>query len=128
MGRRYFYLDGHDHASHDWFGRLWWTIFYQSWLATRNSCHGYARDVSQIVWTYVFEMAFLHEPINAWSVARTVLILGFMVLVGVIKMKMPPVAGVHESIVGEPETAALLFSTSRNVKRDVQQAMAQGEN
>lgn len=41
---------------------------------------------TQIVWTYIFEIMFLHEAINAWSIGGTGLILGYMLLVGVIKM------------------------------------------
>lgn len=40
---------------------------------------------TQIVWTYVFEMAFLHETLNAWSVAGTGLILGYMLVVAAMK-------------------------------------------
>lgn len=42
---------------------------------------------TQIVWTYIFELTFLHESIDFWSVAGTALILGFMVIVGISKMK-----------------------------------------
>jgi hypothetical protein len=41
---------------------------------------------TQIVWTYIFELAFLHEGINGWSLAGTGLILGFMLIVGFSKM------------------------------------------
>lgn len=41
---------------------------------------------SQIVWTYIFELLFLHEAINGWSVAGTALIIGYMLIVAGIKM------------------------------------------
>lgn len=41
---------------------------------------------TQIVWTYIFELAFLHETINSWSLAGTGLIIGYMLVVAVIKM------------------------------------------
>lgn len=44
---------------------------------------------TQIVWTYIFELLFLHEAINNWSLAGTGLILGYMLIVAAIKM-VPP--------------------------------------
>lgn len=41
---------------------------------------------TQIVWTFVFEILFLHETINVWSASGTSLILGFMIIVGVLKV------------------------------------------
>lgn len=41
---------------------------------------------TQIVWTYVFELAFLHEALNQWSLGGTALILGYMLVVAVIKL------------------------------------------
>lgn len=41
---------------------------------------------TQIVWTYIFEIAFLHEAINLWSLGGTGLILGYMLIVGIVKM------------------------------------------
>lgn len=41
---------------------------------------------SQIVWTYLFELAFLHEAINGWSIAGTGLIVGYMLFVAVLKI------------------------------------------
>jgi len=40
---------------------------------------------TQIVWTFIFEILFLHEEIDVWSLSGTALILGFMMFVGVIK-------------------------------------------
>ena len=41
---------------------------------------------TQIVWTYIFELAFLHEALNRWSLGGSGLILGYMLVVAVIKM------------------------------------------
>lgn len=45
---------------------------------------------TQIVWTYIFELLFLHEVINGWSLAGTGLILGFMLVVAFLKFAPPP--------------------------------------
>jgi hypothetical protein len=73
---------------------------------------------TQIVWTYIFELAFLHEAINGWSVAGTVLILGFMVIVGTLKLKKtaPP----EPAVEAEPdEEKALLFASDRAPKINI---------
>ena len=41
---------------------------------------------TQICWTFIFEVLFLHEGISLLSLAGTSLILGYMLIVGVIKM------------------------------------------
>lgn len=41
---------------------------------------------TQIVWTYIFELAFLHEALNRWSVGGSGLILGYMVVVAAVKI------------------------------------------
>jgi drug/metabolite transporter (DMT)-like permease len=41
---------------------------------------------TQIVWTYIFELMFLHEGFNGWSLAGTGLILGFIMIVGISKL------------------------------------------
>lgn len=41
---------------------------------------------TQICWTFIFEILFLHEELNVWSVGGTCLILGYMMIVGIIKM------------------------------------------
>jgi len=46
---------------------------------------------TQIVWTYIFELAFLHEALNRWSLGGSGLILGYMLVVAV--MKMNSIAG-----------------------------------
>ncbi len=50
--------------------------YHQATLATST----------QIVWTFIFEILFLHEEIDLWSLSGTALILGFMMVVGVIKL------------------------------------------
>lgn len=50
--------------------------YHQATLATST----------QIVWTFIFEILFLHEEIDIWSLSGTALILGFMMVVGVIKL------------------------------------------
>jgi drug/metabolite transporter (DMT)-like permease len=57
---------------------------------------------TQIVWTYVFELLFLHEALNAWSLGGTTLILGYMLVVGFIKMTQSNHGGPSEE-----ETALL---------------------
>jgi len=41
---------------------------------------------TQIVWTFIFEILFLHETLNLWSLSGTALILGYMMIVGIIKV------------------------------------------
>jgi hypothetical protein len=41
---------------------------------------------TQIVWTYIFNLVFLSEPLNFWSFAGTGLILGYMLFVAAMKM------------------------------------------
>jgi hypothetical protein len=60
-------------------------------------------------------LAFLHEPINGWSVAGTALILGFMLVIGHSKMKQGNQYR-HEVVAGESEEAALLFASERNAE------------
>ena len=68
---------------------------------------------TQIVWTYIFELAFLHEGINGWSLAGTTLILGFMVVVGYLKLSQDTAVD-HPKVVGEAEHTALIYSSERN--------------
>ena len=86
-------------------------------LQHETAATGTLATCSQIVFTYIFEMAFLHEAINSWSIAGTILILGFMVIVGVFKMQEADET-VHETVAGEPEELALLFSAERDVRHD----------
>ena len=41
---------------------------------------------TQIVWTYIFELLFLHEALDPWSMGGTGLILGYMLIVAAIKL------------------------------------------
>lgn len=68
---------------------------------------------TQIVWTYIFELTFLHEGINGWSFAGTTLILGFMVVVGYLKLSQDTTVN-HPNVVGEAEQTALIISSDRN--------------
>jgi hypothetical protein len=56
----------------------------------------------------------LHEAINVWSVSGTVLILGFMLVVGHLKMKEADTY-LHDTVAGETEEAALLYSAERGI-------------
>lgn len=84
-------------------------------LQHESAATGTLATVTQLVWIYGFELAFLHEPISFWSIAGTVLILGFMVVVGLLKMNKADET-VHETVAGEPEELALLFSAERDVR------------
>ena len=42
---------------------------------------------TQLVWTFIFELAFLHEALNRWSLAGSGLILGYMLVVAAVKMR-----------------------------------------
>lgn len=57
---------------------------------------------TQIVWTFIFEILFLHEQLNLWSLAGTALILGYMMVVGVIKI-MESEAGMKPTATGDIE-------------------------
>ena len=84
-------------------------------LQHETAATGTLATCTQIVWTYVFELAVLHEALNAWSMAGTVLILGFMVTVGIVKMQRADET-VHETVAGEPEEIALLFAAEHDVR------------
>jgi drug/metabolite transporter (DMT)-like permease len=59
-------------------------------LQRETAATGTLVTCTQIVWTYIFEIAILHEAINGWSILGTALILGFMLIVGYIKMHQEP--------------------------------------
>lgn len=67
---------------------------------------------TQIVWTYLFELAVLHEPVNGWSVAGTVLILGFMLVVGHAKMNQRGEEREERHEVAPDESEAPLLSSA----------------
>jgi len=65
------------------FGGQWFTNLG---LQNETTATATLATSTQIVWTFIFEILFLHEEINMWSISGTALILGFMVIVGVIKI------------------------------------------
>ena len=50
-----------------------------------------------------------------WSLLGTILILGFMVIVGIYKMQQAD-EHKHEMVAGEPEEIVLLFAAERDVR------------
>mmetsp|Transcript_5992 Transcript_5992/g.8520 ORF Transcript_5992/g.8520 Transcript_5992/m.8520 type:complete len:372 (-) Transcript_5992:80-1195(-) len=65
---------------------------------------------TQIVWTFIFEILFLHEEIDIWSISGTALILGFMMVVGVMKLLESDKSAI---IVDTDEEKGLLLEPSR---------------
>ncbi|CAB9528215.1 35 member G1 [Seminavis robusta] len=78
-------------------------------LQYETAATGTLATCSQIVFTYVFEILFLHEPMSLWSFLGTLLIIGFMLIVGILKLNDAEL-GHDERIAGEPEELAMLFS------------------
>jgi drug/metabolite transporter (DMT)-like permease len=77
-------------------------------LQHETAAKGTLATCTQIVFTYVFEMAFLHERMNGWSVVGTLLIVGFMTLVALHKMNSTGVAA-HEAVAAdEPDQLELV--------------------
>jgi drug/metabolite transporter (DMT)-like permease len=68
------------------FGGYGGQYFTNLGLQREKAATGTLVTSTQIVWTYVFELMFLHEGINGWSLAGTGLILGFMMIVGISKV------------------------------------------
>ena len=68
---------------------------------------------TQIVWIYIFELAFLHEAINGWSVTGTGLILGFMIIVGYSKM-IQDTSDRYDGMAGATEKTELLYAPEQN--------------
>jgi hypothetical protein len=64
---------------HNYVSQVKTDLYFLSSEATLATC-------TQIVWTYIFELAFLHETINGWSFLGTSLILGYMLVVAATKM------------------------------------------
>ena len=81
-------------------------------LQRESAATGALATCSQFV--YAFEIMFLHKRIIMWSISGTVLILGFMLIVGNRKMKQAD-KSIHETVAGEPEEASLLFSSEWDV-------------
>ncbi len=80
--------------------------YHQATLATST----------QIVWTFIFEILFLHEEIDIWSLSGTALILGFMMVVGVIKLIESESADVIDTDSDEEE--GILLAPSREDEGD----------
>lgn len=71
---------------------------------------------TQIVWTFIFEILFLHESINMWSLAGTALILGYMMIVGIIKaIESGKKADIEE---GRGEAEGLLLEPHKSSTND----------
>uniref|UniRef100_A0A7R9ZHZ7 EamA domain-containing protein n=1 Tax=Pseudictyota dubia TaxID=2749911 RepID=A0A7R9ZHZ7_9STRA len=86
-------------------------------LQYETAATGTLATCSQIVFTYIFELVFLHELINVWSILGSLLIIGFMAIVGILKMKDADET-MHETVAGEPEELALLFSAEHHNRYD----------
>ena len=82
-------------------------------LQRETAATGTLATSSQIVWTYLFELTFLHEGINGWSLAGTALILGFMIVVGYLKLSHDTTVD-HPTVSGEAEQTAFIYSSSRS--------------
>ena len=83
-------------------------------LQHETAATGTLATCSQIVFTYAFELAILHEELNLWSLCGSALIVGFMVVVGLFKMREADET-IKETVAGEPEELALMFSAQRDV-------------
>lgn len=68
------------------------------------------------MWTYIFELAFLHEPLEMWSLAGTGLILGYMLVVAAIKMIESGVLGGEKE-----EEVGLLMEEPKSEYQSLQQ-------
>ena len=102
-------------------------------LQLENAATATLATCSQIVFTYLFELLFLHEGINLWSVLGTLLIIGFMMVVGVYKMKQQEQHPDHVQqdtavVAGEPEELALLFKAERETYNSDQERPATLQN
>ena len=77
---------------------------------------------TQIVWTYIFELAFLHEALNFWSLGGTGLILGYMVIVGIVKVieSNHPHHHHHDETTTEESTSLLAEDVEKQQPKDYQ--------
>lgn len=98
----------------DWFLLLLIGIagYGGQWLTNLGLQHETAATATlvtstQIVWTFLFEVLFLHEGINSWSLSGTTLILGFMLVVGAMKLRESETRSLTDS---EEEKMLLLES------------------
>ena len=102
-------------------------------LQLENAATATLATCSQIVFTYIFELLFLHEGINLWSVLGTILIIGFMMVVGVYKMKQQEQYPGHlqqdsDVVAGEPEELALLFKAEHENYQSDEERQATSNN
>jgi drug/metabolite transporter (DMT)-like permease len=72
---------------------------------------------TQIVWTYIFELAFLHDGINAWSFGGTGLIMGYMIVMAGLKLVAPSSDGGSRE-----ESEPLLTHTSEEIASKTDEA------
>eukprot|EP00542_Grammatophora_oceanica_P011651 CAMPEP_0194044636 /NCGR_PEP_ID=MMETSP0009_2-20130614/16076_1 /TAXON_ID=210454 /ORGANISM="Grammatophora oceanica, Strain CCMP 410" /LENGTH=322 /DNA_ID=CAMNT_0038689209 /DNA_START=61 /DNA_END=1027 /DNA_ORIENTATION=+ len=90
------------------YGGQWFTNLG---LQQETAATGTLATSTQIVWTYIFELTFLHEGVDAWSLAGTALILGYMLFVAAIKIVSSRTTGQKHSLATSEETALLLATT-----------------
>ena len=64
---------------------------------------------TQLIWSYIFELAFLHEALNRWSLGGSGMILAYMVVVAIIKFIPDQPTEEQERVVSE-ETPLLVAS------------------
>ena len=83
---------------------------------------------TQIVWTYLFELTLLHEPLQVWSLAGTALILGYMLIVALVKQYYVPQSQQEQSqevsTRKEPDERQALLSSSSTYFVDQEVAAA----
>jgi hypothetical protein len=71
---------------------------------------------TQLVWTYVFELAFLREAVDPWSLAGTGLIVGYMLVVAGIKIGY---TNGHTDSAESETTGLLLEEATQNKKLEI---------
>lgn len=77
-------------------------------LQMETAATGTLATCTQIVWTYVFELAFLHESLNQWSIMGTGLILGYLCVVAIVKMRGSGKSQLPEPVDSEPSERTAL--------------------
>ena len=85
-------------------------------LQREKAATGTLATCTQIVWTYIFELSFLHETLDKWSLIGTAFILGDMVVVAAVKMKAvePP----DQSICSDPSERTSLLKANGRIQYD----------
>jgi drug/metabolite transporter (DMT)-like permease len=88
-----FFLDPSQYTMKDYFilllmgvGGYGGQFFTNLGLQYESAATATLATCTQIVWTYIFELAFLHEGVNSWSLAGTAIILGYMLVVAFFKI------------------------------------------